>query len=212
VAKGSNFERLISTRLSLWWTDGKHDDTIWRSSMSGGRATVRGRKGKRTAGHAGDLCSTDPASAALLRVLSFELKCGYHQVTINDLIDRRANAAFQSSGWDGWVHQADESTRLSGAMSWCLIHHRNRASGGKRTMAYFESDGLERVWPTVWDDTAHLTSVTIDGRVRVADDKRMRAVSLVGFRFDDVFPDPDKGRPSVSPFRTAIRRFTKTKR
>src|ERR1700739_4953999 len=38
--KGSSFERLICGKLSLWLTKGKNKDTLWRSSMSGGRATV----------------------------------------------------------------------------------------------------------------------------------------------------------------------------
>jgi len=187
VAKGSNFERLISTRLSIWWTDGKHDDTIWRSSMSGGRATVRGRKGKRTAGHAGDLCSTDPASADLFRVLVFELKCGYQHVTLNDLIDRPTTAAFQKDGWDAWVHQAEESKRLSGAACWVIVHHRSR--GKKRTMVYLDALALENDLPEVWAalkrDGLSVPSVSVLGSVKMPDGTR-RNVAVLALRLDDL--------------------------
>jgi hypothetical protein len=39
-AKGSQFERDICVKLSLWVSAGKRKDLFWRSAMSGGRATV----------------------------------------------------------------------------------------------------------------------------------------------------------------------------
>ena len=54
--KGSSFERLVCRQLSLWVTHGKRDDCFWRSSMSGGRATIAAKKGKY---HqvVGDICA-----------------------------------------------------------------------------------------------------------------------------------------------------------
>jgi hypothetical protein len=40
-AKGAQFERYICKRLSLFITEGKHEDVFWRSAMSGGRATIK---------------------------------------------------------------------------------------------------------------------------------------------------------------------------
>ena len=54
-AKGASFEREVCKRLSLWVTDGKHEDCFWRSAMSGGRSTVAAKKGKRLAAQAGDI-------------------------------------------------------------------------------------------------------------------------------------------------------------
>ncbi|MBM3120244.1 MAG: hypothetical protein FJ006_12010, partial [Chloroflexi bacterium] len=59
-SKGASFERDISRQLSLWWTHGERDDVFWRSSMSGGRATVRAKKGQKTAYQNGDITATDP--------------------------------------------------------------------------------------------------------------------------------------------------------
>lgn len=59
--KGSGFERLICKKLSLWVTHGKRDDILWRSSLSGGRATVSSKKGGAKMAHiAGDICAIDP--------------------------------------------------------------------------------------------------------------------------------------------------------
>lgn len=58
-AKGAEFERSICKQLSLWISSNEREDVFWRSAMSGGRATVAGRKGKNLAAHAGDISSTD---------------------------------------------------------------------------------------------------------------------------------------------------------
>src|SRR6266403_502365 len=53
--KGGNFERSIAKHLSLWYSQGKREDLFWRSSMSGGRATVSKIK---LSAVAGDICAT----------------------------------------------------------------------------------------------------------------------------------------------------------
>jgi hypothetical protein len=53
--KGSGFEREICKKLSLWVSEGNSDDLFWRSAMSGGRATVRTKKGQKTASGQGDI-------------------------------------------------------------------------------------------------------------------------------------------------------------
>jgi hypothetical protein len=58
-AKGSAFEREIAKQLSLWLTQGRREDVLWRSAMSGGRATVAHRKGKDVR-QCGDLCAVGP--------------------------------------------------------------------------------------------------------------------------------------------------------
>ena len=59
ASKGSAFEREISKSLSLWYTEGERDDIFWRSSQSGGRATTRAKKGKKTAASYGDITALD---------------------------------------------------------------------------------------------------------------------------------------------------------
>ena len=53
--KGSGFERTICHELSMWISHGKHDDLFWRSSMSGGRATVMFKKGGQNRTQNGDI-------------------------------------------------------------------------------------------------------------------------------------------------------------
>lgn len=65
-SKGSAFERQICTALSLWITNGRKDDTLWRSAMSGGRATVRFAKGKVSSHVSGDICAVHPDGNAFI--------------------------------------------------------------------------------------------------------------------------------------------------
>src|SRR3990167_9949174 len=58
--KGSNFEREICKKLSLWISHGGRDDIFWRSAMSGGRTTVGLKKGIKRTSQAGDISSIDP--------------------------------------------------------------------------------------------------------------------------------------------------------
>lgn len=61
--KGAGFERTVAKRLSLWLSCGERDDLLWRTAMSGGRATLQRQKGKRASAQAGDIGSIDEASS-----------------------------------------------------------------------------------------------------------------------------------------------------
>lgn len=54
--KGSAFERTICVALSQWVTKGRHKDVFWRSSMSGGRATIHVKRGDKNR-QAGDIAA-----------------------------------------------------------------------------------------------------------------------------------------------------------
>jgi hypothetical protein len=54
-AKGSAFERLICKRLSLWLSNNQSDDLLWRTSLSGGRATIGLNKDIKRSAQAGDI-------------------------------------------------------------------------------------------------------------------------------------------------------------
>jgi hypothetical protein len=53
--KGSAFERLLCRKLSLWLSHGERSDLLWRSSMSGGRATLQLAKDEVNRAQSGDL-------------------------------------------------------------------------------------------------------------------------------------------------------------
>lgn len=73
-AKGAAFERDTCKKLSMWISDGKRDDLLWRTAMSGGRATVQMKIGITNNAQAGDIASIDPASAAFIRTFLVECK------------------------------------------------------------------------------------------------------------------------------------------
>lgn len=120
--KGSGFEREICEYLSKWWTDGERDDVFWRTSISGGRATVRGKKGKSTQNQAGDITAVDPIGIALTKVFSIELKCGYSRHPLADLMEKSRST---NTVWPKWFRQAEREQKNANAFSWLLITRRN---------------------------------------------------------------------------------------
>lgn len=77
--KGGNFEREICRKLSLWISTGTRDDLFWRSSLSGGRATVAFKKGKENRTQCGDISAIHPLGAPLLE--RYLISCKFY----NDL-------------------------------------------------------------------------------------------------------------------------------
>jgi hypothetical protein len=75
--KGPKYERRFCKDLSLWWTNGKRDDIFWRTASSGARATVRLKKGKRTADSYGDVKAEHELGKPLTKTTVFSLKRGY---------------------------------------------------------------------------------------------------------------------------------------
>ena len=72
--KGSAFERKICRELSLWISDGEQDDLLWRSSMSGGTATVGRRKGVKKANMCGDISAIGEKGHLLTNAVVIECK------------------------------------------------------------------------------------------------------------------------------------------
>ena len=121
--KGSPYERLICRQLSEWWSGGTDSDLFWRTSNSGGRATVRGRKKLATRGHYGDVAATDAVGAPLLDFLTLELKRGYSGRTIQDLLDSGPKG---KQVYREWFEQARNSHKLAGSFSWAVIVRRDK--------------------------------------------------------------------------------------
>ena len=73
-AKGAEFERYCCKRLSLWVTKGKRDDVLWRSAMSGGRATLQLRQEVINKAQSGDMTAIAPEGYTLCERCLFECK------------------------------------------------------------------------------------------------------------------------------------------
>jgi hypothetical protein len=125
MAKGADFERDISRTLSLWWSHGERDDIFWRTSMSGGRATVRRKAGKETAYQAGDITATDPVGAPLIKATVIELKRGYGRYCVLDTLDSR-NVTTTVLG--GFIAQVQEELKQAGIRNFLLICKRDGRS------------------------------------------------------------------------------------
>ena len=124
MAKGSAYEREVCGLLSLWWTDGQRDDVFWRTHGSGGRANVRARRGRRTAGQYGDIGAVDDCGKALTDLLAVELKRGYNSDTIQAVLDRTDGHAL--NGMEEHLAQAVAAANRGGAYAWLLVHRRDR--------------------------------------------------------------------------------------
>ena len=95
--KGGVFERDCSRMLSLWWTDGKRDDAIWRSASSGALTTVgRGRY----LAHTGDFAATDAEAAPLFDKVIIEAKRGYNRYSVQDLLDVPVDSLRKNPVWE----------------------------------------------------------------------------------------------------------------
>jgi len=131
MPKGSQFERDFCKDLSLWWTHQETDEMFWRSSNSGGRATVRARAGKTTSGQHGDIAAIHPDGMKLIDIITFELKRGYSKDTIHNVFDAPESSAVQV--WESWYQQATESAHNANSETWMIVHKRDR----RDVMIYF---------------------------------------------------------------------------
>lgn len=121
--KGGAFERWFCQDLSLWFSGGESDDWFWRTAGSGGRATVRRKKGKKTRGQDGDVAATHPSGKPLIDLLHIELKCGYSGHTPYDMLDKTRNHNEQL--WTGWIRKAHREAASAGR-HWMIVQRRDR--------------------------------------------------------------------------------------
>jgi hypothetical protein len=107
--KGSAFERQICSKLSLWITNGKRDDCMWRSAISGGRATVRFKKGKSTHDQSGDLTATSREAMPFLNTFMVECK---HVADLNIQSALVKGVGIMAGFWTKLDKQADDHGKL----------------------------------------------------------------------------------------------------
>ena len=80
MAKGSEFERQIAKKMSLWWSNNKRDDIFYRTHASGARHTSRMKKKIKTENSAGDLMYIDEMGKPFIDNVLVEIKRGYSGV------------------------------------------------------------------------------------------------------------------------------------
>lgn len=132
--KGSSFERSICHTISMWWSKGEYEDGFWRTASSGGRATIRGRKGKSTTNHHGDICATREEAIPFLSLVTLELKRGFSSSSIMDLLDKPKESILQTH--EKWFVQAMQSHKLAGSFSWMVIAKRDK----RKPLVFLPSD------------------------------------------------------------------------
>src|ERR1700726_4969976 len=73
-SKGSGFERQVCRQLSLWITHGRHQDTLWRRGLSGGRGAVNRKLGIGNRTQCGDISAVSPEGHKLTDLFVVECK------------------------------------------------------------------------------------------------------------------------------------------
>jgi hypothetical protein len=101
--KGSSFERKLCKALSLWITDGARDDCLWRSAISGGRATVARGKGKLIAHQAGDVAAVHAEGHVLTDNFFIEAK---HYRKLGTAAFLTSRPSLLGRFWDHAVNEA----------------------------------------------------------------------------------------------------------
>lgn len=155
--KGGQFERDISKQLSLWLTKGERDDIFWRSSQSGGRATERSKKGKKTAGSYGDITALDPIGHRFLEIFCIELKRGYTKDTdaINFIDSKKAKPTLLQF-WDQCVE-----SRVQSDSDECMVIFKR---DGKMPCVMIEFDMLERLEQTTKLINFSIVTITLNDK------------------------------------------------
>ena len=72
--KGGRFERKICVSLSLWLSKGERKDLFWRTSMSGGRATLALRADDKLEAQSGDISAISQLGHSLVDRYIIECK------------------------------------------------------------------------------------------------------------------------------------------
>ena len=104
--KGGQYEREICVKLSKWITNGEKIDCLWRSAMSGGRATVQ--KGKVR--QAGDITAVAPEGHILTDQFYLECK-SYKELSIECFVKEKGPLI---SFWEVAVKEASKYNKIPG--------------------------------------------------------------------------------------------------
>lgn len=136
MAKGGSYEREICKELSRWWTQTTHFQELifWRTSNSGGGATVRHRAGIKNKAHAGDIAAIEETGRPLTELITFEIKRGYNKTAnVHTLLD--LNKRTKNQMYELWILQAMQAAKRAGTPHWMILHRRD----GREPFCFFPS-------------------------------------------------------------------------
>ena len=168
--KGAEFERTIAKRLSLWLSQGHRDDLLWRSAMSGGRATI-GLPDMLRSTQAGDLIGLSHKAFEFVDDFYIELKF-YNKLDLDTFIyaSKGLLAAF-------WRLTQDHASKFNKVP--VLIYKENR----RPICVCVEHKTLG----LLWEHSRHQ-----DGTYPYGLSNRIKALVITSiisiYKFDDVFP------------------------
>lgn len=173
--KGFSFERLICHQLSQWWSGSDDRDIFWRTAGSGGRATNRFKKGKKTV-HCGDICAVSPDGKPLTDLLTLELKRGYTSASLTNLMDRTDWSAIKD--WEEWITKAEVAKENSGSFSWAIICRRDQ----RKAIITFPKSVFELLYGELRIVTP---KVQLEVHIRSSGGKQQILFELVSVLLDD---------------------------
>ena len=107
--KGNAFEREICKDLSKWLSYGERDDILWRSAMSGGRATVGLKKGIVRKTQGGDITAIDPIGNKLTDKYMIECK-SYKNIHLQSML---YGIPKNASIYEFWIELYNKSKQLN---------------------------------------------------------------------------------------------------
>lgn len=158
MAKGGQYERDLCWELSRWWSGNSKELLFWRTSNSGGGATVRRRKGIKNQAHGSDITATEISSKPFTDLIAVEAKRGYNKrANLQTLLDFKPTKKQKTpqTMYEQWFEQAITAAETSGSPFWMLIHRRD----GGQPLCFIPNELLARIsisvsrtqpflWPT----------------------------------------------------------------
>lgn len=178
MSKGSQFEREFCKRLSLWWSEMADDGIFWRTSNSGGRATARGKA--KTRYQHGDVTFTDPSGIPFLDMFTVELKRGYKDVSVLNLLDKRPQHKMQTL--EEFFVQAITSHEAEGSQTWLLVTRKNQ----REDVVWFEKSFYKLIKKHLRDVPIILTRTLLRRKTR-AERRKEKPRNICGIRLNDFF-------------------------
>lgn len=109
--KGAGFERQIAKTLSLWLSHGDRDDLLWRSSLSGGRATLQVQSGNTVGNQSGDLSPIGAEAMDFSQYFTVECK-HYKDIFLTDIVYGLRKGDGIGKFWEQAKNDADQAEKF----------------------------------------------------------------------------------------------------